>query len=223
MFSLVNFCPLRLLSWTLSSQSGVHRERMLKALTLGFPVGSVVKNLSADAGSIQPMLGSNEAHTPQLLSLFVLWSLGVTTTEPTNPNYWSPCPLGPILLNKRSHYNDKPVHATREQPPLAMTREGPCSKRNPAWPERQKGSSDVTMNWDWRNLPLIPGQMLGASNEKRHANSTVCFQNHHDLFIMDLLKPHYTQGTMLYPMKHTKLARKRLHLANPCSLLKFHY
>ena len=87
MFSLVNFCPLRLLSWTLSSQSGVHRERMLKALTLGFPVGSVVKNLSADAGSIQPMLGSNEAHTPQLLSLFVLWSLGVTTTEPTNPNY----------------------------------------------------------------------------------------------------------------------------------------
>ena len=105
MFSLVNFCPLRLLSWTLSSQSGVHRERMLKALTLGFPVGSVVKNLSADAGSIQPMLGSNEAHTPQLLSLFVLWSLGVTTTEPTNPNYWSPCPLGPILLNKISHYN----------------------------------------------------------------------------------------------------------------------
>ena len=59
MFSPVNFCPLSLLSWTLSPQSGVHRERMLKALTLGFPVGSVVKNLSADAGSIHHMLGSN--------------------------------------------------------------------------------------------------------------------------------------------------------------------
>ena len=59
MFSLVNFCPLSLLSWTLSSQSGVHRERKVKALTLGFPVGSVVKTLWADAGSVHHMLVGN--------------------------------------------------------------------------------------------------------------------------------------------------------------------
>ena len=33
--------------------------------------------------------------------------------------------LEPVLRNKRSHCNEKPVHCNKEQPPLAETRESP--------------------------------------------------------------------------------------------------
>ena len=52
--------------------------------------------------------------------------------EPVNHNYWAcmpqllkPVHLEPMLCNKRSHRNKKPVHLNEEQPLLAATRESP--------------------------------------------------------------------------------------------------
>ena len=89
-------------------------------LLWGFPGGSVVKNLPANAGdtSSSPGLGrshmprSNKAQAPQLLSLHSrahepqLLSPHATTTEPVH--------LEPMLCNKRSHRNEKPVHRNKE-------------------------------------------------------------------------------------------------------------
>ena len=43
--------------------------------------------------------------------------------EPTNYSYWSLCASEPVLHNKRSHHNEKPVHPNKEETPLATTRE----------------------------------------------------------------------------------------------------
>ena len=52
--------------------------------------------------------------------------------EPVSHNYWAHKPqllklvrLEPVLHNKRSHCNEKPVHHNEEQPPLTTTRESP--------------------------------------------------------------------------------------------------
>ena len=52
--------------------------------------------------------------------------------EPMSHNNWACMPqllkpscLEPVLRNKRSHHNEKPVHRNEEQPPLAATRESP--------------------------------------------------------------------------------------------------
>ena len=54
------------------------------------------------------------------------------TLEPTCHNYWARVPqvlkptrLEPMLCNKRSHCNKKPVHRKEEWPPLVPTRESP--------------------------------------------------------------------------------------------------
>ena len=47
-----------------------------------------------------------------------------TTTEPTCCNYWSPG-LEPVLCNKRSHCNEKPVQHNKEQAPAH------CNYRKP--------------------------------------------------------------------------------------------
>ena len=40
------------------------------------------------------------------------WALesGATTMEPTSHNYWSLCTPQPVLLNERTHRNEKPEH-----------------------------------------------------------------------------------------------------------------
>ena len=50
--------------------------------------------------------------------------------EPMSHNYWARVPqllkpvhLEPVLHNKRSHCNEKPMHRNKEEPPLAATRE----------------------------------------------------------------------------------------------------
>ena len=52
--------------------------------------------------------------------------------EPASHNYWAfvpqllkPACLEPVLRNKKSHCNEKPVHRNEESPPLAATRESP--------------------------------------------------------------------------------------------------
>ena len=56
------------------------------------------------------------------------------TLEPVSHNYWARVPqllkpthLEPVLRNKRSHCNEKPVHCNKEQPLLTSTRERPCA------------------------------------------------------------------------------------------------
>ena len=58
------------------------------------------------ACALQPMSHSHRACVPQLLK---------------------PVHLEPVLRNKRSHRNEKPVHLNEEQPPRAATRESPCT------------------------------------------------------------------------------------------------
>jgi len=62
------------------------------------------------------------------------------------PQPLSPRALEPMIYNKRSHCNEKPhtkeasvEKASREQPPLAATRESSStSNENPAQPKRSK-------------------------------------------------------------------------------------
>ena len=54
------------------------------------------------------------------------------TLEPTSHNHWTHVPqllkpvhLEPVLRNKRSHHNEKPMHCNKEWSLLATTRESP--------------------------------------------------------------------------------------------------
>ena len=78
-----------------------------------FPGGAVVKNPPANAGDTGPSPGpgrshmprNNEARAPQLLSL---------PSRACEPPLLKPACLEPILHNKRSHHNEKPVHPNEE-------------------------------------------------------------------------------------------------------------
>ena len=60
-------------------------------------------------GSISDMLQNKKAHVPQLLK---------------------PASLEPVLCNKRSHCDEKPMHHNEEQSPLVRTRESPHAATN---------------------------------------------------------------------------------------------
>ena len=52
------------------------------------------------------------------------------------PQLLKPMRLEPVLRNKRSHRNEKPVHRNEEQPPLTATREKPtCSNKDARQPK----------------------------------------------------------------------------------------
>ena len=78
----------------------------IKLLVPGFPGGSVVKNLPANAGDMGLVPGSggsrmpwsNQVRAPQLLS----WCSRAGTC-----NYWSLSTLEPMLHNRRSHCKEK--------------------------------------------------------------------------------------------------------------------
>ena len=80
-----------------------------------FPGGSVVKNQPANAGEtgLIPDLGgshmprSKYARGPQLLSL---------RSRVWEPQLLKPSRLQPVLHNKRSRCNEKPVHALKSSP-----------------------------------------------------------------------------------------------------------
>ena len=80
---------------------------------MGFPGGAVVKNPPANAGDTgsipglgrSHMLQSNKAHVPQLLSL---------RSRAREPQLLKPARLEPMLRDKRSHRNEKPVHRNEE-------------------------------------------------------------------------------------------------------------
>ena len=85
---------------------GKYRVRP-KTAWKGFPTGSMVKNLPANARDIGLIPDSGRSHTPQSKyvhapQLFSLWY--------RDRNYWSPHAPGPVIGSKRSHCNEKPVH-----------------------------------------------------------------------------------------------------------------
>ena len=84
----------------------------------GFPGGPVVKNLPANAGDTNSILGlgSRIPHSMGQLSLCTtitepkLKSPWAATTKPVCHNYWSPHALEPTFHNKRSHCKRKSAH-----------------------------------------------------------------------------------------------------------------
>ena len=62
----------------------------------------------------------------------------VCTLEPTSQNYWACEPqllklvrLEPMLLNKRSHHNEKPVHPTKSSPHLLPVEKAGAEQQRP--------------------------------------------------------------------------------------------
>ena len=80
---------------------------------MGFPGGAVVKNPPANAGDTGSIPGpgrshmprSNWARVPQLLSL---------RSRACKPQLLKLARLEPMLRNKRSHRNEKPVYRSEE-------------------------------------------------------------------------------------------------------------
>ena len=58
--------------------------------------------------------------------------------EPRSCNSWSPCSLEPMLLNKGSHYNEKPTHHTWRVAPAHQLEKSPRSNKDPAQPKINK-------------------------------------------------------------------------------------
>ena len=108
--------------------------RCLQESLLGFPGGSVLKNLLANARDVGSTLGlgrshmlqNNEAHAPQLLSLCSrapepqLQSPYATSTGAHKP--WSPCSTREATATRSPHT------APREEPLPAATREKPVQQ-----------------------------------------------------------------------------------------------
>ena len=110
-------------------------ESIKKFKNRGFPGGLVVKNPPANAGDRGSIRGlewfhmpwNNEARALQLLNLAL-------ETEKCNhwarvPQLLSPHALEPMLRNKRSTAVRSLHTTTREQPPLAVTRERPMRQQ----------------------------------------------------------------------------------------------
>ena len=95
------------------AEGGKDERSIFKMGARGFPGGTVVKNPPANAGDMGSSPGpvrshmpqSNEAHVPQLLSL---------RSRARTPQLLKPVYLEPVLRNKRSHHNEKPVHRNEE-------------------------------------------------------------------------------------------------------------
>ena len=75
----------------------------------GFPGGAVVENLPANAGDMGSSPGLGRSHMP--------WS-----KWPVSHNYWA-CASGACALQQ-----ERPAHRDEEWPPLAATRESPCTE-----------------------------------------------------------------------------------------------
>jgi len=140
-------------------------------------------------------------------------------TEPQVPHYWacalehgihnyrSPRSRKPVLIpNKRSHYNKKPVHATKSSP-RCIAREGPHISEDPAQPKWRNRSlqrrrshvwfcdsglkaSGAHLNTDgvscclrpdWPVLPYIPGSSPDPSPWSQHA---LCLDSPAELELM---------------------------------------
>ena len=74
----------------------------LRILLWGLPSGSVVKNPPVNVGDRGWIPGPGRFH--------MLWGYRTCAPEPGNCRHWSPCALGPMLRNKRSHRTKSSPH-----------------------------------------------------------------------------------------------------------------
>ena len=100
-------------TWALSNSPGLFKEIFkfqknligFKSTKQGFPGGSVVKNIPANAGDRGLIPGPGRSH--------IHW-----TTQPVSCNYWAHAPqllnvhLEPMICNQRNHCNEKPPLTT---------------------------------------------------------------------------------------------------------------
>ena len=66
------------------------------------------------------------------LSLYNYWAC---TLDPRNCNYWKPHTLEPVLHNKRSHQNEKPVLCNESRPCSPQLEKSPCGSEDPGEPK----------------------------------------------------------------------------------------
>ena len=91
-----------------------HLGWLFNSTDLGLLAGSLVKNPPANAGDMGsiPSPGRSRCHG---------------ATKPVHHSYWRPNTLEPVLQNKRSHHNEKPMlsaareKSTRQQTPSTAT------------------------------------------------------------------------------------------------------
>ena len=86
-----------------------------------FPGGTVVKNPPASAEDTGSIPGRGRSHMLWSKEAPVHHNYWACTLEPVSHNYWvhgpqllKPTRLKPVLRNKRSHGNEKPVHQKEE-------------------------------------------------------------------------------------------------------------
>ena len=103
--------------------------------------------------------------------------------EPASHNYWAHVPqllkpmrLEPVLRNKRSHCNEKPVHHNEEHPPFAATRESPhaATKTQHSQKKKKKVEGITTQYWGFLEsdsnqdcVVLVKGQMHRSVEQNR--------------------------------------------------------
>ena len=73
---------------------------------MGFPSGSVVKNLPANIGDTGLIPGPGQLSPCTKTTDPVLWSPEATTTEPVH--------LEPVFHDNRSHHKETPAHRSSE-------------------------------------------------------------------------------------------------------------
>ena len=110
-------------------QHGTPKKKKKKELNvellLDFPGSTVDKNLPANAGDMGSIPGLRKFHTP-------------LATKAHEPQLLKPMCLEPVLHNKRSHGNEKPVHHSKGDPPSTPTTENLCSDKDPAQTKNTK-------------------------------------------------------------------------------------
>ena len=94
------------------------------------------------------------------------------------PQLLKPACLEPLLRNKRSHCNEKPVHRNEGLPPLAAARESPRSNEDPTQPKNKK------------------------INLKKKSASTV-----YQAYIINKTKYHYQQNKTLLCSRYSSVVR----------------
>ena len=83
---------------------------------LGFPGGSVIKNLLASAGDTGSIPELGGSHMP-LSNLPLCRDYVTRALEPKSHNYWSWQAQSPALCSKKRHYNKKPSHCSERVAP----------------------------------------------------------------------------------------------------------
>ena len=111
-----------------------------KTVGKGFPGSSRVKNQPANARDIGLIPDSGRSHTIQedctrrrackpMRHNYSVCNIETATTDPTCHNYGSAHAPGPMIGNKRSHCNERPVRYTQKVAPAGRTREKPAAAK----------------------------------------------------------------------------------------------